>query len=152
DRTGSVMQQVAAKSRTLLAASALVLASDGLAYGDPEPADTALVFAIDASASIDEERFALQTKSIAKLFRNREVRGAIVASPHHAVLVTLIQWSSHAFVSIPWTLIANETQADAFAEEVAKTPRIHDYADFTCVSVALRHIEKEVLPTQPIPA
>src|SRR5262245_629399 len=93
DQTGSVAHQVAARSRTLLAASALLLASDGFAYGDSEPADTALVFAIDASASIDEERFALQTQSISKLFRDEEVRSSIVAGPHHGVLVTLIQWS-----------------------------------------------------------
>ena len=147
---GTVVRLVA----ILLAAFALVPASCGLAYGfgDLESVDTAIVFAIDTSSSIDAEHFSLQIKSIASVFRDKEVRSTMESGLNGAVLVTLVQWSTHAFVSVPWTRISSESQAEAFAEKVTKAPRIHDYVDFTCLAVALRGIETQVLPTQPEPA
>jgi Protein of unknown function (DUF1194) len=152
NRAGLLVGEVPAICRNLLAASVLVLASFDHAYGDAKSVDTALVFAIDASASIDEERFSLQLQSIASVFHDSEVQGSVVAGPDGSVLVTLVQWSSHAFVSIPWTRIATAAQADAFAKKIRGTQRIRDYVNFTCVSVALRAIQKDVLPAQPAPA
>jgi hypothetical protein len=91
-------------------------------------------------------------RSIARVFRDSEVQGSVVGGLDGAALVTLVQWSTHAFVSIPWTRIGNAAQADAFANRIARTQRIHDYVDFTCVSVALRAIQREVLPAQPVAA
>ena len=147
-----LVRQVAAMCRNLLAVSVLVLTTFEPAYSEVKSVDIAIVFAIDGSASIDEEHFALQLQSIASVFRDREVQGSVLAGPDGSMLVTLVQWSSHAFVSIPWIRIANATQAEAFANKITRTQRIHDYVDFTCVSVALRAIQREVLPAQPAPA
>jgi hypothetical protein len=146
------MPQVAAICQNFLVASALILASSRLSQSGSESVDTALVLAVDASESINTADFALQMQSIASVFRDSEVRGEIAAGRNRAMLVTLVQWSTRAFVSIPWMLIGNESEADAFAREIMRTPRIHDYVNFTCLSVAMRSIKDKVLPALPEPA
>jgi len=148
----SASRRVTAICRNFLVASVLVAASDKLAYGAFETVDTALVLAIDVSQSVNDERFALQMLSIASAFHDTEVQGTIIAGPHGAMLVTLVQWSSRPFVSIPWTLITSPADADAFADRVAGTLRADRQFQHTCLSVALREIEGTILPVLPMPA
>jgi hypothetical protein len=72
--------------------------------------------------------------------------------PHKAMLVTLVEWSSKPFISIPWTFVASRADANAFADMVAVIPRADVRLKFTCLSLALRSIEEDVLPLLPFTA
>ncbi|WP_459851380.1 DUF1194 domain-containing protein [Dongia sp. agr-C8] len=116
----------------------------------PEMVDTALVLAVDVSQSVNDERFALQMEGIAKAFEDPEVQRSIFSGPHRAMFVTLVEWSDKAAVAIPWTLIASNEDAAAFAATLRKTPR--KGAEFTCMSRALQLIGDKILPFLPMPA
>lgn len=134
--------------------SLLALALSALARGGPaqsaETVDTALVLAVDVSDSVTPERYVLQMEGLARAFRDHEVQQTIFAGTHHAMYVTLVEWSNRASISIPWTLITSPADADAFADRLRHTPRSE--AQFTCMSRALELIEDKVLPFLPVAA
>ncbi len=115
-----------------------------------EMVDTALVLAVDVSASVDDERYALQMEGIAQAFEASEVEGAILGGPNHAMFVTLVEWSNEAIVSVPWTLVTSEKDARRFAATVRHAPRGDN--NFTCMSRALAFAQDKVLPSLPAPA
>jgi ABC-type spermidine/putrescine transport system permease subunit II len=55
--------------------------------------DLSLVLAIDASSSVNEERYELQIRGYAEAFGNPRVANAIVQSG--AIAVTLVQWAGY---------------------------------------------------------
>jgi hypothetical protein len=139
-----------------LAAAALVLpwllatAPAGAAEPAAAGVDIGLVLAVDVSGSVSPERYRLQMEGIAKSFEDREVARSILAGPHGAVYVALVEWSDKPHDSIPWTLLASAADARAFAEEVRRAPRIE--GTFTCMSLALRFVADKILPFLPAPA
>jgi hypothetical protein len=135
---------------TLLAAATVMIGLSGAARSAAEMADTALVLAVDVSDSVDAERFAIQMRGIASAFRDRDVQTAMLSGPHRSMLVTLVQWSSRPFVSVPWILITSRADAEAFADKVVRSPRASN--QFTCLSVALQSIGDKVLPAMPVAA
>ena len=136
----------------LVIAALLLEAPSGLARLEAraERVDTALVLAVDVSGSVDERRYALQMEGIAKAFEDREVQGLILSGPRRAMLVSLVEWSNRAAVTIPWTLIASRQDAKEFADTVRHAPRVDD--QFTCMARALGLVEGKVLPFLPVPA
>lgn len=115
-----------------------------------EMVDVGLVLAVDVSNSVDAERYRLQMDGIAKSFEDPEVQNAILAGPHRALFVTLVDWSNEPHVAIPWTLITSGAGAQAFAEKVRVAPRAGH--EFTCMATALDIIDGKVLPQLPAPA
>ncbi len=131
----------------------LVLAAlllTGAAEAERGVVDTALVLAVDVSNSVTEERYALQMEGIAKAFEDEEIQRTILAGPHRAMLVTLVEWSNQAKIVIPWTRIASSAEARAFAAQIRAAPRAD--RQFTCLSLALQLIAGKVLPFLPVPA
>jgi hypothetical protein len=126
----------------LVGMAALAAAADAV--------DTALVLAVDVSGSVDPERYGLQMAGIAAAFEDPDIENAILSGPHHALLVTLIQWSDKAQISVPWTRIASEADAVAFAGKVRSAPRVAD--QFTCMSQMMRFVADKVLPRAPAPS
>jgi hypothetical protein len=114
------------------------------------PVDTALVLAVDVSGSIDGERYRLQMDGIAAAFEDSAVQQAILSGPRQAMLITLVQWSDKPRLSIPWTLIVREADANAFARKVRALPR--EAEEFTCMADMLRFVYDKVLPRAPGPA
>ncbi|WP_181707439.1 DUF1194 domain-containing protein [Chthonobacter rhizosphaerae] len=84
---------------------------------------TGLVFAIDASGSIDDRDYFLQTRGIASALRDPEVMAAIEASGGLAAAVVV--WSDDAFESrtLPWRLVRRPADADALATAITSLPR-----------------------------
>src|SRR5262249_61134433 len=81
--------------------------------------DLAIVMAVDASSSIDDHEFELQLQGIAGAFRRPEVLEAIRSGPLGKVDVALLLWAGSAAPSESrWFRIANESDADRFAEHV----------------------------------
>src|SRR5882762_568113 len=69
----------------------------GLGSAQTGPAATAvdvtLVLAIDASGSVEDDRFELQKRGFAAAFRDPRVLQAIRAGDHQSIAVLMLQWT-----------------------------------------------------------
>jgi hypothetical protein len=99
--------------------------------------DLALVLAIDASGSMIDERFALQTRGYAQAFRSGEIVRAVQAGPHGRIAATFVEWSgaSRQTQAIGWTIIEDERSAMAFSNAISETPET--IPDWTSISGAI---------------
>lgn len=91
----------------------------------PEAVDVLLVLAVDASGSVNETRFELQKQGYAAAFRNPRVIAAVTNGAHHAIAVTMVQWTGprlHVEV-VDWTRISDAASAESLAAAIAATPR-----------------------------
>lgn len=103
----------------LIAALAAGLATDGPALAEPS-VDLALVLALDSSASVDADEFALQRGGLAAAFRDREVAEAIAAGPLRRIAVTVMEWAGavQQVVTVEWTVIDGAGGALAMADRI----------------------------------
>jgi hypothetical protein len=87
--------------------------------------DLNLVLALDASGSVDDERFELQKQGYVKAFLNRRVLDAIRSGNEQAIAVSMVQWTGPTLheVMVPWTVIRDERSAQTFAAAVNAAPR-----------------------------
>jgi hypothetical protein len=87
--------------------------------------DLQLVLAVDASGSVDQQRFELQKQGYVAAFRDTRVLDTIKAGVTQAIAVTMVQWTGPELQIqvLPWTVIKDATTAQAFAEAIAATPR-----------------------------
>jgi hypothetical protein len=99
--------------------------------------DVALVLAVDVSASINQERYELQRRGFEAAFRNDAVIEAVASGEHHAIAVTLVEWSgpNNQKQIIGWTLIDCANAARAFGAAIGESPRA--FSDFTSISAAI---------------
>jgi len=113
--------------RLALVVALLLVASGGAARAQPagEPVDLALVLAVDASGSVDTERFELQKHGYAAAFRNPRVVQAIEAGTRRAITVAMVQWtgpSLHVEV-VGWTRVSDRASAETLAAAIDAAPR-----------------------------
>lgn len=89
-----------------------------------EPAELELVLAIDVSASVNDEEFALQVSGTAAAFRDPDVQKAVESAPG-GIAVIAFQWASQRYqvVAVPWTRLQTREAVAAFADEVERMPR-----------------------------
>ena len=147
------MGQLRTLSLVLWGAGTLIAGNCSVAGADESRrVDTALVLAVDVSESVTAERYSLQMQGIAAAFRDPLLQDVMLASPHKAMLVALIEWSSKPFISIPWTLVDSRADANGLADLVVAIPRTDVRLKFTCLSLALRSINDELLPLLPLAA
>jgi hypothetical protein len=85
----------------------------------------ALVLSTDVSSSIDAGEYYLQMNGIARAFRSRVLREAILAQVNEPVIATVVQWSgySHQSQVVPWTRLDSEAALSGFAKATASVPR-----------------------------
>jgi hypothetical protein len=86
---------------------------------------TGLVLAIDASGSIDDAEFALQTQGTAAAILDPAVLAAIEASGGLSVAVVFWADEAEGVSTIPWDIIRGETDAKRFADRLTHTAREH---------------------------
>ncbi len=86
-------------------------------------ADLALVLAVDASGSIDEEEFALQQQGYANAFRNSEVLAAM--SGAGTVDIAVVFWgdSTIPVQILPWQRLDRAAGAEGLAQTIEAAPR-----------------------------
>jgi hypothetical protein len=87
--------------------------------------DLQLVLAVDATASVDDARFALQKQGYAEAFRNPQVIKAIASGAEQSIAVTMMQWNGR-FVQVqvvPWMLVKDAASARALADAIAHAER-----------------------------
>ena len=105
--------------------AALALPKAQAASGASNAIDVALVLAIDASGSVDDDRFELQKHGFAAAFRNPKILNAIRAGDHRAIAVFMLQWTgpTQQDVMVPWTYVNDEISAERVAVAIEAAPR-----------------------------
>lgn len=106
----------------------VLLALNGPCAG-PAVAQTAvdlqLVLAVDASGSVNQERFELQRQGYADAFRNPRVVRAIRAGTRQSIAVAMAQWTGPELqvLVLDWTVVRDQASANAVAERIAAGER-----------------------------
>jgi len=108
-------------------AAAILVAGLSLSAGGPAAAETVdlqLVFAMDVSASVNDEEFDLQRSGTAAALRDPAVRRAVADLPD-GMAVAVVQWASqgHQAVAMPWTRVGDTASLDRLADAMAALPR-----------------------------
>ena len=111
---------------TLLLGFALPIFASAQNRTTPEiDVDVNLVLAIDASGSVEEDRFELQKRGFAAAFRDPKVLDAIRVGDHRSIAVFMFQWTgpTDQYVMVPWALVKDEHSADRLAAQIETSPR-----------------------------
>jgi hypothetical protein len=87
--------------------------------------DLAIVLAIDVSASVDLDEFALMIEGLAEAVTDASVLGALSSGPRGSAALAALFWSEPTgqLVAAPWTRVADAGGAGAFAELVRGAAR-----------------------------
>lgn len=86
--------------------------------------DLALALAIDVSASVDFQEFALMVGGLAFALRDPDIISAATAGPRGAIAVAALFWSDTAELAVQWTLVAGEAGANTIADRLENAPRL----------------------------
>jgi len=91
---------------------------------DETPVDLELVLAVDVSLAMDIEEQKYQRAGYVLALRSREVLDAIKLGEHGRIALTYVEWAGAHYqrVAVPWRMIANGDDADAFAADLATEP------------------------------
>lgn len=110
------------RRRALVAGTAALLAAPARAR---EPVDVALVLAVDASGSIDQDELRLQKEGIAAAVADPRVLAAIRSQPLGRTAFAYVEWGAPggAATMVPWTMVADGEGAAAFGDAVGRAPR-----------------------------
>jgi hypothetical protein len=116
---------VARNLLAVLAALAAGLCGAVRPAGAQVDVDLQIVFAIDASASVDRDEFALQMSGIAAAFRDEAVIAAIGSGPRRRIAVRAMIWAESGWPkdATPWHVLDGTESADAFARLIESYPR-----------------------------
>ena len=113
--------------RTLGALAGGMLASAGVQARaeDSVDVDLQLALAVDASGSVNAQRFALQKQGYVAAFRDPQVLKAITSGMIGSIAVCMYQWTGPRLQQLTagWTRIDGEASALAFAALVEASPR-----------------------------
>jgi Protein of unknown function (DUF1194) len=106
-----------------LALAASVTTIPAAAFGQ-DYVDLELVLAIDISRSMDLDELGLQRQGYVEAFRHPEVIRAIEAGTNGRIAVTYVEWAGSAYQSVlvPWSIISNQAEAEAFAARIGAAP------------------------------
>lgn len=85
--------------------------------------DLALVLAIDVSASVDFQEFALMVGGLSQAFRDPAVIAAATGGPVGAVAVAALFWSDAQAVALDWMRLADLAGGAAIADALEAAPR-----------------------------
>lgn len=116
-------------SRTRHLRFAALLVGLGILMNAPASAQTPvaleLLLAVDSSSSVEQDEFDLQMRGLAEAFRDPGVLAALEQTWPRGIAVALLQWSqnSEQVEALDWTLIRSAGDAQAFADELDRTPR-----------------------------
>ena len=89
-----------------------------------EAVDLELVLAVDISLSMDIDEQRLQRDGYVAALRHPDVIRAIRSGPQGKIALTYMEWAGHFIqtVLVPWRVIANADDANAFADLLAAQP------------------------------
>lgn len=104
-----------------------------------------LVLAIDSSTSVSDEEFRLQRQGLATAFRDPGICRAIGLAGPGGVAVAVTQWSnaSDQVLAVDWTLLLDEPDCEAFAEQLERMQR--RLVGGTVISGAIDFARRQIL-------
>ncbi len=122
------------RRRTLLAAPVLLAGAPARAE---EPVDVLLVLAVDVSRSIDEDEARLQREGYRNAVSDPRVIEVVRRGMLGAIGLAYVEWAGFEYqrLVLPWTRIATQRDADAWASALAEAPRAS--LSWTSISGAL---------------
>ena len=128
---------------------ALAVFCGDTAWAQQTEVDLQLILAVDASGSVNMQRFDLQKQGYADAFRHPQVLRSIRSGATQSIAVTMVQWTGPGMniQVIPWTLIKDAASAEAFAAAIESAPR-QLFGGGTSISGAIDHAVK-LMPTSP---
>jgi hypothetical protein len=88
-----------------------------------EPVDLALVLAVDVSASVDYDEFALMIGGLSAAFLDPAVTAAATGGPRGAIAVAALFWSEAQALAMPWMRLASAEEGEVIAEALMAAPR-----------------------------
>lgn len=102
--------------------------------------DLLLVMAVDASGSVNQQRFQLQKDGYAAAFRDKDVLDAIRNNRRGAIAITMSQWTGPTLQqqSVPWMRISDEESIEQVAVAIDRSRRIL-FGGGTSISGAIDH-------------
>ncbi|WGH78956.1 DUF1194 domain-containing protein [Jannaschia ovalis] len=115
----ALLRRVPAGIRSVSLTLALALAAPAVA----QDTDLELVLLADASGSITDAEIAFQRRGYAQAITDPRVIAAIRNTAYGSIAVTYVEWAANQAVVVPWTRIATEEQARAFAAALLVPPR-----------------------------
>lgn len=86
--------------------------------------DLELSLVVDVSGSVDNQEYALQMEGYALAFENPALHARVAGGREGQIAVNLIQFSSSAAESIPWTLLDSAASSNAFAAQIRAATRL----------------------------
>ena len=117
----TIMKHVIALVAVLLT----MLPATGMARAKGTPVDLELVFAVDASGSVDQFEYILQLAGIASALKSPEVLRAVHSGPNRRIAVNLVVWAEARYPkeTTGWMPVGSLAEAEAAAERIASFPR-----------------------------
>jgi hypothetical protein len=111
-----------------LAAAFALTSVAGTAQAQVTDVDLQLVLAVDVSRSMDYDEQKLQRDGYVEAFRHPEVIQAILSGLVGKIAVTYMEWAGpyHQQVLVPWTIIGNAAEAEAFASRLSAEPILRE--------------------------
>jgi hypothetical protein len=90
----------------------------------PPSVDVELILAVDVSYSMDMDELAVQREGYAQAIVSKEFLQALKSLPNGKISVTYFEWAASydQKIIVPWRVIDGPETADAFADEIMKTP------------------------------
>ena len=112
------------RRRSLLAAASAAAMPSLPARAD-QPVDVLLVLAVDVSRSIDEDEARLQREGYRSAVSDARVVEAIRGGTLGAIGIAYVEWAGFEYqrLVLPWTRIATQAEANAWAGQLAQAPR-----------------------------
>ncbi len=129
------MPEPPTRARAWTGRRALLGAAAGLAGGlsaprraraQGDPVDVALVLAVDVSRSVDEDEARLQREGYRTAVSDSKIVEAVRGGMAGAIALAYVEWAGAEYqrLVLPWTRIASQAGADAWAEALAHAPRV----------------------------
>lgn len=89
-----------------------------------EPVDIELVLAVDVSLSMSPTELEIQRRGYAAALTHERVIEAIEDGVHGRIAVTYVEWAGQTtqHVVVPWTVISNRSEAEAFVAKLTANP------------------------------
>lgn len=117
----------------------------------PPSVDLALVVAVDASGSIDEDEFRLQKEGIGLAITSKDVLSAIRGGIARRIAVAYVEWGSPGAPQAPvgWTIIKDQVSAEGFAAAILAAARTRQSYNAIGDAIALGTVMIKECPCKP---
>jgi Ca-activated chloride channel homolog len=95
----------------------------------------ALILLMDVSASVNADGYHLQQEGTAKAFLSSDVQAQVRGGA--PVAVEVIQWDATQRIVLPWRILSDGKDVQAFSSDIARAERTYDGFGFTYLHSAI---------------